>query len=294
MRNFVPGFLACSCVAGAFLLSSAHAAAPVGIPPASAQLPLASHKALYTVSLIATRPGADYLDVSGKMSLEFADKCSVWTTKQKSLLLTIAGDGTEELSRNEFRASENKTGDLYTFYLRQSQDGEATEYQGSATRAGPNGAGVAEYSLPKHATYKLPPHFFFQVAQQIEVIENARKGMRFFSGDMFDGTEGGGASHYNVVVLKPKTNTALEASIKNPLLNSPSHRVRIAFYPPTGTTAASAADGDNPMTGGEEPEYEMTMTLHDNGVVSDYDYDYQDFSVHGKLEAIQALPRPRC
>src|SRR5579859_4681049 len=111
---------------------------------------------------------------------------------------------------------------------------------------------------------------------------------------MFDGTEGGGASHYNVVMLKPKTNTALDASIKNPLLNSPSHRVRIAFYPAAGTSDAKAGASDDPDTGSEQPEYEMTMTLHDNGVVSDYDYDYQDFSVHGKLEAIQALPRPRC
>ena len=65
----------------------------------------------------------------------------------------------------------------------------------------------------------------------------------------------------NVVVLKPRTNTALETSIKNPLLNSPSHRVRVAFYPAAGTTDSKAGDSANPDTGSEEPEYEMTMAL---------------------------------
>ena len=36
----------------------------------------------------------------------------------------------------------------------------------------------------------------------------------------------------------------------------------------------------------------MTMTVHDNGVVSDYDYDYQDFSVHGQLAGHSGLAAP--
>ncbi len=143
----------------------------------------------------------------------------------------------------------------------------------------------------RRRSYKLPPHFVFQTAQQIRLIEYAKKGGHFLSGDMFDGSEGGGSSHFNAIVLKtPGTDPA--ASLKNPLLDSPLHRVRIAFYPPAGTDDKS--DGQTAGDSNEEPEYEMTMTVHDNGVVSDYDYDYQDFSVHGQLQAIQTLPRPHC
>lgn len=254
---------------------------------------LASHKALYAVSLTSTRPGSDYSDVSGKMALEFNDRCNVWTTRQKSLLRTVSGDETEELSNNDFKSSESKAGDLYTFSVRQTESGDVTEYSGSAARNGPDGSGIAEYSAPEHKTYKLPPHFLFQTAQQVKLIEYAQRGGRFLGGDMFDGSEGGGAARFNAVLLKPLPKSS-DPEVKSPLLDSPAHRVRVAFYPAEGTVDPGAQHSETAVVDGEQPEYEITMTLHDNGVVSDYDYDYQDFSVHGKLEAIQVLPRPRC
>lgn len=253
---------------------------------------LASHKALYSVTLTNTRPGSDYLDVSGKMFLEFTDACDAWTTNQKSLLRTVTGEGTEALSHSDFAAWENKAGDDYKFTVHQTQDGDTSEFRGRARRNGPGDAGTAEYTKPDHEFYKLPPHFLFQTAQQVKLIEYARKGGHFLSGDMFDGSEGGGSAHFNAVVLKPLTGPDATAALNSPLLEGPRYRVRVAFYPPAGSDDKS--DGKTASDTGDEPEYEMTMTVHDNGVVSDYDYDYQDFSVHGQLQAIQALTKPHC
>jgi hypothetical protein len=266
----------------------AQAASPSAL--AVNQPVLASHKALYSVTLTGTRAGGDYLDVSGKMFLEFTDACDAWTTNQKSLLRTVTGEGTEALSHSDFSAWENKLGDDYKFTVHQTQDGETSEFRGRARRNGPGDAGTAAYTKPERATYKLPPHFLFQTAQQVKLIEYARKGGHFLSGEMFDGSEGGGAAHFNAVVLKSLTGSAAAPTLNNPLLDGPKYRVRVAFYPPAG--ADDKADGA--ASTGDEPEYEMTMTVQENGVVSDYDYDYQDFSVHGQLQAIQALPRPHC
>jgi hypothetical protein len=282
------GFLARSLLIGSFVWAPSLAFAAA--PPAASQIVLASHKALYSVTLTNTRPGGDYLDVSGKMILEFTDACDAWTTNQKSLLRTVTGEGTEALSHSDFAAWESKAGDDYKFSVRQTQDGDVSEFRGRAKRNGPGDAGTAEYSKPDHLTIKLPPHFLFQTAQQVKLIEYARKGEHFMTGDMFDGSEGGGAARFNAVILKPADET--HSALKDPLLDSPRHRVRVAFYPPAGTD--DPADGTNAAEAREQPEYEMTMTVHDNGVVSDYDYDYQDFSVHGQLQAIQSLPRPHC
>lgn len=268
----------------------AFAAAPVAAPAGAPVL--ASHKALYSVTLSNTRPGGDYLDVSGKMILEFTDACDAWTTSQKSLLRTVTGEGTEALSHSDFAAWESKAGDDYKFTVRQTQDGDVSEFRGRAKRNGQGDAGTAEYTKPEHKTYKLPPHFLFQTAQQVKLIEYAKKGDHFLSGDMFDGSEGGGSAHFNAVILKPSPDSQTKTTLKDPLLDSPPHRVRVAFYPPAGT--GDEPDGKAAADAGDQPEYEMTMTVHDNGVVSDYDYDYQDFSVHGQLKAIQALPRPHC
>jgi len=298
MKIFRVGSTAPGLFAVAVLFMPFHtSAAP---PPPVNSAVLASHKALYTVTLTSTHPGSDYLDVSGKMILEFTDACDAWTTSQKSLLRTVTGEGTEALSHSDFAAWETKDGSDYKFSVRQTQDGDVSEYRGRAKRNGPGDSGSADYTKPEKTHYVLPPHFVFQTAQQVRLIEYARKGGHFLSGDMFDGSEGGGAAHFNAVVLKtPAKDSA--ANLKNPLLDSPLHRLRIAFYPPAGVDDKSdkKADGQKPdgQTAGdsnEEPEYEMTMTVHDNGVVSDYDYDYQDFSVHGQLQAIQTLPRPHC
>jgi len=269
----------------------ANAAAPPA-PLTASQTVLASHKALYTVTLTNTRPGSDYIDVSGKMILEFTDACDAWTTSQKSLLRTVTGEGTEALSHSDFAAWEKKDGTDYKFTVHQTQDGDTSEFFGRARRDGPGDAGSAHYTKPEKASYTLPPHFLFQTAQQVKLIEYARKGGHFLSGDMFDGSEGGGAAHFNAVVLKTPAIDPAAPGLNNPLLDSPRHRLRVAFYPPAGTDDKD--DGQTAADSNEEPEYEMTMTVHDNGVVSDYDYDYEDFSVHGQLQAIQALPRPHC
>jgi len=287
MKIVYSSVLARSLFAGTILLTPA--AAYSAAPPAAPAV-LASHKALYSVTLTNTRPGGDYLDVSGKMILEFTDACDAWTTNQKSLLRTVTGEGTESVSHSDFSAWESKDGNDYKFSVHQTQDGDVSEFRGRARRNGPGDAGAAEYTKPDRQTYKLPPHFLFQTAQQVKLLEYARKGEHFLSGDMFDGSEGGGAARFNAVILKPPTGAA--AGPKDPLLESPTHRIRVAFYPPAGT--AEVKDGMPASDSSEEPEYEMTMTVHDNGVVSDYDYDYADFSVHGQLQAIQSVPKPHC
>jgi hypothetical protein len=279
-------------ILGAITFAPINLFAATPAPVVAAQAVLASHKALYAVTLTGTRPGGDYLDVSGKMILEFTDACEAWTTSQKSLLRTVTGEGTEAISHSDFAAWESKAGDDYKFSVRQTQDGDVTEFRGRAKRNGQGDTGTAEYTKPERTAYKLPPHFLFQTAQQVKLLEYARKGEHFLSGDMFDGSEGGGAAHFNAVILKLNPESQAKTGLKDPLLDSPPHRVRVAFYSPAGT--GDQADGKAAMDSGEQPEYEMTMTVHDNGVVSDYDYDYQDFSVHGQLQAIQALPRPHC
>ena len=284
-RGLLVGVIAC-------VPFQSNAAAPPA-PLTANQTVLASHKALYTVTLTNTRPGSDYLDVSGKMILEFTDACDAWTTSQKSLLRTVTGEGTEDRCRTA-TSPRGRARTALTINSRSARPRTATPANIAAMPGAVRRAtgGTADYTKPETAHYKLPPHFMFQTAQQVKLIEYARKGGHFLSGDMFDGSEGGGAAHFNAVILKTPGTDPVAPGVKNPLLDSPRHRVRVAFYPPAG--ADDPADGQAAADSNEEPEYEMTMTVHDNGVVSDYDYDYQDFSVHGQLQAIQALPRPHC
>ena len=66
----------------------------------------------------------------------------------------------------------------------------------------------------------------------------------------------------------------------NPLVERPSWPMRLAYFLPD--------------PGVEEPDYEETIRLLDNGVVQDMLLDYGDYVVHAKLDEIIALPKPGC
>lgn len=92
------------------------------------------------------------------------------------------------------------------------------------------------------------------------------------------------------------------------LLNTPQvWRINMATYskplPPElksiQNQQKSGADDDNTSEDPAEqvqvelPLYEMQLTMHDNGIVSDYTIDYPEFSVHGELVGLSANP-PAC
>ena len=53
--------------------------------------------------------------------------------------------------------------------------------------------------------------------------------------------------------------------------------------------ASSAGKGLN-----EEPEFEMTQILQDNGVVRRFEFDYGEFSLVAALVEIEEIAPPRC
>ena len=74
--------------------------------------------------------------------------------------------------------------------------------------------------------------------------------------------------------------SASRGPVKSPLLQQPSWRVRLAFFPADSTAV--------------RPDYELGMKLHDNGVSADMVLDYSDFAIKARLDEIEALPKPNC
>jgi len=68
--------------------------------------------------------------------------------------------------------------------------------------------------------------------------------------------------------------------VKSALIERPSWRVRLAFFP---------AD-----TKSDEPDYELGMRLFDNGVSGDMSLDYSDYVIRAKLDEIEPLSKPAC
>ncbi|MBI1774849.1 MAG: cell envelope integrity EipB family protein [Proteobacteria bacterium] len=254
----------------------------VAAPPAVA-IDIMPHRALYSLSLGAAKSASGVADARGSMLLEWGDSCDGWTIEQRyKLTVLYTENGEAELSVS-FTTWESRDGLRYRFFVRKLRDGDVTdELRGRASLSGPGEAGSAAFTQPEQQEIPLPAGAIFPTEHTIEIIRAAEAGKRFLSRSVFDGGELEGPSEITAAIggRLPAAAPDAVAPAKAEPFKRPSWPVRLAYY----------KQGSN----GSEPDYEVGMRLHDNGVADGLALDYGDFSVKARLTEIEALPRPSC
>jgi hypothetical protein len=253
--------------------------------PSYAQVPVpASHKATYNMTLVSSK-SSSVVNVTGQMTYEFSDACDSWNSSQKFSLDYVYADEPEAKFDSQYTSNEAKDDSHYDFAVRRLRDDQLEEeYAGSAHRAA-DGTATASYTTPEKKEMDLPKGVFFPTAHTLKTISEAMQGHHIYNGELFDGSDGEGALEVNAIMgesPKPDVDDKLAA---DPLLKVPAYRMRLAFYPPDTQRQGQAE---------AEPDYEMTMIMHENGVVSSMQIDYDQFSIKGELQAIEAIPVPKC
>ena len=238
------------------------------------------HRALYTMSLGATKSDSGVTSASGTMAYQWGETCDGWTVEQRyRLKLAYSEQQDVDISSN-FVTWEAKDGLHYRFNQKESRNGEVNEeIRGEAHLDGPGKAGAIDFIKPAAKSVPLPAGSLFPSAHTILLINSGGAGETFVSRQVFDG-----ATQESAVlvsgVIGAKVGPDAEAAKRSPLLNRPGWRVRLAFFP---------ADAN-----AEKPDYELGMLLLDNGVSRDMIIDYGEYAIRAKLEDIEALPKPGC
>jgi EipB-like len=252
--------------------------------PAAIATEIAPHRALYSLSLASTKSASGVVAASGAMVYEWGETCDGWTVQQRFLLrLQYAEQDNVEVS-STLVTWESKDGLRYRFNERRLRNGELDEeIKGGAKLDGKGKGGTAEFTKPETRQLNLPDGTVFPTEHTLLLIERGQAGESFVSRKVFDGATVENAGQITAVIgppLRPSPTEKDEKLPKSPLLNRPSWRVRLAFFP-----ADSKA---------EQPDYELGMRLLDNGVSQDMTLDYGDYVIRAKLDDIEALPRPGC
>jgi hypothetical protein len=257
--------------AAALLLVAAGSAGAAEIAP---------HRALYTMTLGATHGDAGVTAASGTMAYQWGETCEGWTVEQRYRLKMGYAESPDVSISSNFVTWEAKDGVRYRFNQKETRSGNSDEeIRGEAKLDGPGKGGSVDFEKPEAKNLKLPPGVLFPSAHTIFLIDKAQAGENFLSKQIFDGATADGAVLVSAVI-GPKVEPDAESAKKSPLLNRPGWRVRLAFFP---------ADQK-----AEKPDYELGMLLLDNGVSRDMTIDYGDYSIHAKLDDIEALPKPGC
>ncbi|HEV2303044.1 MAG TPA: cell envelope integrity EipB family protein [Stellaceae bacterium] len=241
---------------------------------------IAPHRAIYAMSLKSARNESGVVDAHGMMAYQWGETCDGWTIEQHYRLLLRYAERSDSDIRSSFVTWESKDGLRYRFNQTETRNGKPeSEIRGAATLEAPGKGGVAVFSKPKEESLTLAPGVLFPSAHTILLIEKARAGETFVVRHVFDGATKENAVEVSAVIgrkLLPEPAT----DKLSPLLQRPGWDVRLAFFPADARL--------------EQPDYELGMQLLDNGVSHNMLIDYGDYSIRTKLQAIEALKKPRC
>jgi hypothetical protein len=253
---------------------------------------ISPHRALYSLTLQSSKAGSGVVAATGAMIYEWGETCDAWTVQQRFRLRLVYEDTDPVELSSTLVSWESKDGLRYRFNERRLRNGDPDEeVKGEARLDGSSKGGKADFTKPDAVTMTLAPNVLFPTAHTLLLIERALAGDNFLSREVFDGATEDNASQISAVI-GPRIDPAASADkggagtgskdkvLKSPLIERPSWRVRLAFFP-----ADAKAD---------EPDYELGMRLFDNGVSGDMSLDYSDYVIKAKLDEIEPLAKPAC
>jgi hypothetical protein len=246
----------------------------------------ASHRAFYEIRIGRVDAGSQIVDARGRMVAEWSRACDGWTSSQLLIVSMAPGEGEPINSEVVMTSFEALDGTLFSFDSETRIGGETVEaVKGAAERSGPGMAGRATYKVPRGVAVDLPADTVFPFEHTIAVIEAAEQGqVRAFS-HYFDGSQPENSPMAANSLILGKARDAADGG-ENSFGALSAHKwwpVRLAMF------ASSAGKGLN-----EEPEFEMTQLLQDNGVVRRFEFDYGEFSLVASLVKIKEIAPPRC
>lgn len=262
------------CLAAAILFS----------PLAAAAVEIATHRALYRLSMMPGSGDGGVVGVEGGMSFEWGESCDGWTVKQHYVMRFEQSEGSDFTVTTDYVTWESRDGLEYRFNIKRQTDGAETEViSGTASLESKGGAGLARFDRPAAEEIVLPSGTLFPTEHSLVLMEKAADGVRFDRSLVFDGTEVGGAAPATTVILKQRPADP-DSIMEAPLGPTAVWPMKIAFY----------ATENAPGQGEALPDFEMSMDIQANGVAAAMALIFDMATVQGRLERIESIAGPDC
>jgi hypothetical protein len=243
---------------------------------------LTPYKALYTVQLTDTKGATDIIDIQGKMMYQLGQSCEQTVTDHHYILTYYYPDSVPMRISSDFSMAESHKGGQFDFTARRRRDGVLYEELRGRAVVDPKKGGEAIYTDPEDMRFDLPPDTRFLAGQTAILISAAQQGQKFLSFPLFDGSDKDGPLDVTALISSVPTSYTPPGgpNIDATLLTKQAWRVHLAFF--------------SRLEPQETSDYEMTITLHANGVISSSDITYPDYTVKETLTALKPQESSPC
>jgi hypothetical protein len=272
---------------GALLLCAAVAGE--GAWAAGESVPLAPHRAVYELTLSASRGGTSMTSVAGRMVYDLTGSaCDGYTQKMRFVTRMMNQSGSASVSDLRSTTWEDAAGKQFHFDSTQARDDKTSETTtGEATRLGASEGVKVELTKPAKRTHSIPAGTYFPVQHTIALLQAAKAGKASFRADLYDGSEKG-EKVYDTVSAVGRVQAAGGNRKLTPVANTDrlntmqAWPVSIAYFEPR-------SEGRDAL-----PVYEISFLMFENGVSRRLHIDYGDFALQGDLTEIAFHEPSKC
>ncbi|MEH6632763.1 MAG: DUF1849 family protein [Halopseudomonas aestusnigri] len=241
---------------------------------ASIGVDLLPHKAVYGLGLKASHQGA-INNMNGQIIYDWTSDCKGWVVSNELDMSVAYSNGRSVQMALRFSTWEAQDGSRYRFAVHQGDSVSGpSNFMGRALRDEAKDMVNVDITAPEQKTAEIK-NALFPTAFLSEIISAAQNGKMTINYPVFDGTTELEAFNVSAVILP------VEAKSVFPEMEGlKAWRVFLAFY--------------EQKDGSTVPVQEQSLLLYENGVVTEIELDFGNFTVAGDLVEFEATKKPVC
>ncbi len=241
---------------------------------------LVPHRAVYELTGKSAGGFGRSGSLRGILTYELMEDCDGWSVNQKAGLDVSAAEGDGHRFEWSQATWEAKDGTSYRYFIKDSQNGSTgTQRRGELVYPHPGEAGTLTTELPQRGEAEIPPALL-PIQHTLELIDRASAGEAIFIAQVFDATVDEKPIDLSASFGPSLTQPDTQAKEFAPLKNVPSRHIDFAFY------VQNLPDGT--------PDFEQSIELFDNGVVTRVSFEFGGLPVLGTLRRLEMLEPQSC
>lgn len=255
--------------------------------PAQAQrqypLPLASHRAIYELTLWKATGNKSPTSVRGRIAFDFTGtSCDGYVQNFHQMTELQPAEGPTRVSDMNSATFEDGDGKNFDFKMQTSVDAAVDEEVDGKARRVSNGPLLVDLAKPKKTRFDFGGDVVFPTEHLKRVLETAREGKHILQEKVYDGSETGDKIYETTAIIgAPTDEPAAEKAVQIPQMeNMRRWPVSIGYF------ETGKKDGS--------PNYTLAFDLYDNGISRALRLDYGDFVLAGEISSLELLPQARC
>jgi hypothetical protein len=251
--------------------------------PASAQsvAPLASHRAIYELTLDKATGSKAPAQARGRIVFDFAATCEGYVQNFRQITELQPAEGSTRLSDMISGTFESLDATDFRFKVETKVDNAIAEAVDGKAHKKDSRVSV-DLTKPKRAHVDVDMPAFFPSEHLIHIINAARAGDALLEARVYDGTGTGEKAFDTLTVIsKPIETPAVgKAAQTDALKGMKRWRAAVSYF------ESGKRDG--------QPIYVLSFDLYENGISGALSLDYGDFVLKGEMKELSIQPATAC